>query len=178
VKEIFGKQGLPVPGLPAAALIAGAPGRLALVQPATRGSSSGAIDWPRAKPGGKVEIRDSSTRRLVASFRPRGTVRAVALSPTRAAVLAQRGTRQRIEWYDARSGGRLGSAAAPPGTARALSTDGRFVALTVGKTVRLLDLRSGVQRTLRRAATQPIGVSVLAGRVVWAEGRRILTARA
>jgi hypothetical protein len=105
-------------------------------------------------------------------------VRAVALSPTRAAVLVQQGTRQRIEWYDARSGGRLGSAAAPSGTARALSTDGRFVALTVGKTVRLLDLRSGAQRTLRRAATQPIGVSVLAGRVVWAEGRRILRARA
>ena len=63
-------------------------------------------------------------------------------------------------------------------TARALSTDGRSIAFAAGKTVRLLDLRSGAQRTLRRAATQPVGVSVLAGRVVWAEGRRIVTARA
>lgn len=178
VKQIVGNQGLPVPGLPAAALIAGAPGHLALVQPAARGSSGGAIDWPRAASGGTVQVFDTADRHVAATFRPPGRVRAVALSPTRCVVLVESQGNRRFVWYDARSGKRLGSAAAPPGTASSLSTDGRYVAFAAGKRVRVLDLASSAQRTLRTASTPPVGVSVSAGRVVWAEGRRILTATA
>jgi hypothetical protein len=178
VKEIVGNQGVPVPGLPAAALIAGAAGHLALVQPAARASTGGAIDWPRAAVDGKVQIFETADRQVAASFRPGGRVRAVALSTTRCVVLAEtRGTR-RIEWYEPLTGRRVGSAVAPPGTAPGLSIDGRYVAFTAGKTVRVLDLRTRVQRTVRSARAVPVGVSVLAGRIVWAEGRRILTARA
>jgi hypothetical protein len=178
VKQVVGNQGVPVPGLPAAALIAGAPGHLALVQPAARASTSGAIDWPRAAVDGKVEVVDTSDRHVTPTFRPRGRMRAVALSATRCVVLVEAQAKRRIEWYDARTGKRLGSAVAPPGTALGLSTDGRYTVFAAGKSVRVLDLATGVQRTVRRASTVPVAVSVLAGRIVWAEGRRILTARA
>jgi hypothetical protein len=178
VMRIAGSRSVPVAGLPAAALIAGAPGRLALVAPARTGSSGGEIDWPRAATIGKVEIRDPARRRVVASFRPRGIVRAVALGGSRAVVLVQQGGRLRIEWYDAGRGVRLGSKPAPARTTRALSTDGHYVAFAAGNTVRALDLETRRQRIVRRAASEPLAVSVLRGQVVWAEhgarGGRVL----
>lgn len=183
IVRITGSRPATVRGLPPAALLAGASGRVALVEPARRGSSDGrTFDWPRAARNGKVEIRDTSTTRIVTSFRPQGTVPAVALSATRAAVLVEAPGGLRIEWYDSDSGQRLGAAAVPRSTARRLSTDGRFVAFSAGKTVRVLDLETGAQRIVRHATEEPVGLSVLAGRLVWGENGggtgRILTAAA
>ena len=176
VMRIVGGRAVPVRGLPPTALIAGAPGRLALVEPASRASSSGRVDWPRAAADGLVQVFDTRTGNAVASFRPHGTVRALALSPRRVVVLVEQGTARRFEWNDAETSRRLGSAAAPPDTARAVSTDGRYAAFVAGRTVRVLDLRTGRPRVVRRAAADPTAVSILNGRLVWAEGRRILTA--
>jgi len=186
IVRIAGTRPVTVPGLPAAALIAGAKGRVALVAPATSASSNGrganAFDWPRAALNGRVEIRSTATTAIVTSFRPQGTVRAVALSAFRAVVLVEAGTGLRIEWYDSASGARLGAAAVPRGTSPRLSTDGRFVAFSTGKTVRVLDLETGVQRIVRRATSEPVGLTVQAGQLVWGENTgstgRILTAPA
>src|SRR5206468_2920531 len=88
IVRIVGSRPVTVRGLPPAALLAGANGRLALVEPARRAASrgrAGTFDWPRAARDGTVQIRVTGTTALVTSFRPRGTVRAVALSATRAA---------------------------------------------------------------------------------------------
>lgn len=181
VVRIAGMRPVTVRGLPPAALLAGANGRLALVEPSRSGSASrsdNGFDWPRAARNGKVEIRNSSTTALESSFRPRGTVRAVALSANRAVVLVESDAGLRTEWYDADAGARLGSVAVPRSTAHRLSTDGHYVAFAAGKTVRVLDLTTGAQRIVRRPQ-EPVGLSVRAGRLVWGEngsrGGRILT---
>ena len=107
IMRIVGARAQPVAVLPGAALIAGAPGRLALVQPARVASSNGrSFDWPRAATNGAVVIYDTRARRAVTSFRPDGIVRAIALSPSRAVVLVQQGKDFQIDWYDARTGAR------------------------------------------------------------------------
>ncbi len=181
---LAGSRPVTVHGLPAAALLAAAGGRIALVEPAQAGSSSGrgAFDWPRAARNGKVEIRDTRTTRIVSLFRPRGTVRAVALSASRAAVLVENQDRLRIEWYDSGSGALLGAAAVPRATAPRLSTDGRFAAFAGARTVRVLDLETGSQRIVRHATSAPVGLSVRSGRLMWAENEgstaRVLTSPA
>lgn len=164
-----------VSGLPPAALIAGAAGRLALVQAAATSSSNGrgSLDWPRAATDGRVDVRDTATGRLVTSFRPHGIVRAIALSSIRAVVLVESGAMRRIEWYDSDSGERLGVVPVRAGT---LSTDGRLVAFTSGGTVHVLDLETGTQRIVGRGATT--SASVHGHRILWGAGDRILEARA
>jgi hypothetical protein len=165
-----------VSGLPPAALVAGAAGRLALVQAAATASSNGReqFDWPRPALDGRVDVRDTATGRLVASFRPHGIVRAVALSAIRAVVLVQRGRTLRIEWYDSDTGRKLGSVIEPE--AFRLATDGRLVAFSAGGTVRVLDLEAGTQRVVGRGE-DVTGVSVRGHLVVWGAGSRIFTVR-
>jgi hypothetical protein len=174
VVRIAGSRPATVRGLPPAALIAGSPGRVALVQPAPAASSNGrgAVDWPRVATDGKVEVRETRRGRLVSSFSPRGTVRAVALSSTRAAVLIEAAGRTELAWYDADSGAHLRTVVVPRSTARRLSTDGRFVALAVGKTIWIVDLKTGAQRVAIRRAVTAVGLSVEAGRLVWGENGR------
>ncbi len=122
------------------------------------------------KGGGRVEIRDTKTTRLVTSFRPRGLVRAIALSVTRAAVLVETKSELRIEWYDADSGARLGAFAVPSSTAHRISTDGRFAAFAAGKTLRVLDLATGRQLKVARPAEHGrSGFLTGTGRLVWGE---------
>jgi hypothetical protein len=175
ILRLAGAKAAAVRGLPPAVLIAGASGRLALVEPARSATSKprGPFDWPRAAANGSVQIRDAATASLVTSFRPRGTVRAVALSAYRAIVLVQLGEDLRIEWYDADTGARLGAASVPRSTARRVSTDGRFVAYAGRRTVSVLDLETGTQRLVASTSGEPVGPSVRAGRVVWGENGRV-----
>jgi hypothetical protein len=187
IVRISGSHPHTIAGMPPAALLAGASGRVALVEPARSASSNGrsasAFDWPRAALDGTVQIRDTTTVAIVSSFRPSGTVRAVALSARRAAVLVESaGGARRIEWYDVDSGARLGTVAVPAATDNRLSTDGRYVAFAVGDTVRVLDLETREQRIVRRAASVPVGLSISNGRLVWGEnsstGGRVLSEQA
>jgi hypothetical protein len=183
IVRIAGTRPVTARGLPPAALIAAANGRIALVEPARSAASGGqSFDWPRAARNGRVEIRNTGTAALVTSFSPQGTVRAVALSASRAVVLVEAGDAFRIEWYDSDSGARLGAAPVPRSTAPWVATDGRFVAFSAGNTVRVLDMETDVQRIVSRATSEPVGLSVREGRLVWGENTgstgRILTAAA
>ena len=175
IKRIVDGHGVTVRGLPPAAEIAASDGRIALVAPAAAASwggvSSGAPypDFPRAATNGLVEVRRSSDAALVTRFRPAGIVRAIALSRRYAVVLVASGKSVRIEWYDVGSGARLGSTPVPSSTARTLSASGEGVVFAVGKAVRLLNLRSGSQRELWQASSEPVGLSITGGRVVWGE---------
>jgi hypothetical protein len=170
IMRIAGDKAQPVTVLPGAALIAGAPGRLALVQPATAASSSGrSFDWPRAATNGAVVVYDTGAHRPVTAFRPDGIVRAIALSPARAVVLVQQGKDFQIDWYDALTGVRRGSAPVPRAVAHMLATDGRVVAYAVGRSIRVLDLGKLASRIVGKAASPPVGLSIASGRLVWGE---------
>jgi hypothetical protein len=169
--RIAGTRPAPVAGLPPAALLAASGGRIALVPP-TRSytwAGRGSLDWPRAAVNAPVQVRTTTTHAVVSSFTPHGTVRALALSATRAVVLLDTGQGLAIEWYDAGSGARLGHVSVPRSTAHELSTDGRTVAFAVGKSVRVLDLGTAAQHVLAQATGTPVGLSVVAGRIVWGE---------
>jgi hypothetical protein len=164
-----------VSGLPPAALIAGGPGRLALVQAAASAASNGkTFDWPRAAANGRVDVRSTATGRVVTSFRPLGVVRAIALSAIRAVVIVESGSTTRLEWYDSDTGERLGSVGVA--RARQVASDGRLAAFVAGGAVHVLDLETGAQRIVGHGATT--GVSVSGHRVVWGAGSRIVEARA
>ena len=114
-------------------------------------------------------IYDTKARRAVTSFKPDGIVRAIALSRTRAVVLVQQGNDLEIQWYDAQSGVHRGTAPTPAATAHMLATDGRVVAYAVGKSIRVLDLGKLAARTVAKAASPPVGLTIDSGRLVWGE---------
>ncbi len=171
VVRVAGTRPATVSGLPPAALLAASSGRIALVPPARSytWAGRGSLDWPRASASAPVQVRATATHAVVSTFTPHGTVRALALSTTRAAVLLGTAQGLAIEWYDAGSGARLGHVSVPLATAHELSTDGRHVAFAVGKSVRVLDLETAAQRVLAHATSAPVGLSVVAGRLVWGE---------
>jgi hypothetical protein len=124
---------------------------------------------PRPAPNGSVEIRLASDGKLVTSFVPVGTVRAVALSTQYAAVLVERADGARaIETYDARSGLPVASAAVPSATADDLDISGATVVFRIGWSVRLLGAVTGQQRVLYATTAKPIGLSIEGSRVAWA----------
>ena len=179
IMRIAGARAQPVTVLPGAALIAGAPGRLALVQPATAASSNGrSFDWPRAATNGAVVIYDTRARRAVTSFKPDGIVRAIALSRTRAVVLVQQGNDFQIQWYDAADGRTPGLGPdAPHG--RAHAGDRRARRRLCGREehprARPRQAGSAHRRAKRRA--RPWASRIDSGRLVWGENTALARPR-
>src|SRR5206468_1108824 len=87
---------------------------------------------PPAAPGTPVEVREATTGGLLAQFTPPGTVRALALSGSVAAVVDDLGDGTReIERYDAATGALLGTGDQIAVGDR-LSTSGHTLVYTVG----------------------------------------------
>jgi hypothetical protein len=101
-------------------------------------------------------------------FAPRGTVVGVALTTAIAAVLVHDGKRARAELYDARKGTQLARAAVPF-RAKDLAIAGRAIVYRVGRTIYVLDWRSGAATKLAVAKALPYGLSIEGRRVAWAE---------
>lgn len=124
---------------------------------------------PAAAPGTPVEIRDATTGSLVAQFTPPGTVRALALSGSVAAVVDELGDGTRnIERYDATTGALLGTTSGVA-AGDSLSVSGDTLVFTVGgKKIEAMDAHTGAQRVLAVSPGAPIGLSVVGKRVAWA----------
>jgi hypothetical protein len=102
-----------VPNAPGSLALALSAGRVALLSAPLRLSPTAIRDVSSpslVRPGSAVEIRNATTGRLISEFAPPGTVKAVALTGSVAAVIdvLGDGTRQ-IERYDAATGALLGS---------------------------------------------------------------------
>jgi hypothetical protein len=123
---------------------------------------------PPAAPGTPVEIRDATTGSLLAQFTPPGTVRALALSGSVAAVVDELadGTRN-IERYDATTGGLIGTTT---GVAAddSLSLSGDTLVFSVGRKIEAIDANTGAQRVLAVSPGVPIGLATAGKRVAWA----------
>jgi hypothetical protein len=124
---------------------------------------------PPAPAGTPVEIRDATTGNLVAQFTPPGTVRALALSGSVAAVVDEFGDGTRnIERYDATTGTLLGSTAGIA-AGDTLSSSGHTLVYAVGGgKIEAMDLTTGAVRVLAVSPGAPIGLSVAGKRVAWA----------
>jgi hypothetical protein len=118
-----------------------------------------------------VSVRAAAHGALIRQFAVAGRVSSLALSPTRVAALAQSGGRTRIELRDTRSGSILRSVQVPRASS-AISIAGNRVVFHTGRTIRLLDVRTGRTSTLATAASSPIGLAIEGTRVAWAERLR------
>lgn len=183
IVRIDGSRAVALRGLPPTPFFAVGAGRIAVVEPLRKASSSGG--WPRAARNGRVEIRSLATGRVEASFRPQGIVRAIALSGSVALVAVELLGSRSIESYDARNGRRLRAYAVPQGPWRRIATDGRFVAFSLRRGIRVelraLDLRSGRDEIVATTRGNPIGPSIFDGTLVWGENgtrfARVVAAR-
>jgi hypothetical protein len=167
VKRVRGGSAATLPGVPPSAVLAAASGRIAL--------APAALGLPRIAPveNGPVEIRNASTGSLIRNFAPVGTVRALALSRSIAAVLvADAAGKKRIERYALATGALLGSTPVSSATVAELDLAGTRIVFRTGRTIRLLDARSGRTRRLLTTGARPIGLSIEGRRVAWAVNRR------
>jgi hypothetical protein len=124
---------------------------------------------PPAGPGTPIEIRDATTGTLVAEFTPPGTVRALALSGTVAAVVDELGDGSRnIERYDPSTGALIGTTTGVAADS-SISLSGDTLVFSVGKgKIEAMDAMTGAQRVLAVSPGPPIGLSVAGKRVAWA----------
>jgi hypothetical protein len=124
---------------------------------------------PPAPPATAVEIRDETTGNIVAQFTPPGTVRALALSGSVAAVVDELGDGTRnIERYDAATGALIGTTS-DVAADDSLSLSGDTLVFSVGgNKIEAMDAQTGAQRLLAVSPGAPIGLSVVGKRVAWA----------
>ncbi len=171
-QRVIGHTVRPLPGTTRPMAIAVSGGRIAIVP--AGGSfrcARSCMDWPgpQAKPDGAVEVRDVASATLVTRFSPKGTVKAIALSPTVAAVLVQQGSTKRIERDDAATGALIGATAIESAAAADLAIGASRIVYRVGRAIWVLGAMNGQPRLLRTTSATPIGLSIEGDRVAWAE---------
>jgi hypothetical protein len=163
VARLAGGRTRLIAGVPPAVLLAVSGGRMALVPAGVGGET------PRASTGGPVEVRDVATGMLVSSFRPAGTVTAVALSgPIVAVLVSTRGARS-IDRYAVADGRLLGATPVQAGTADSLSMDASRIVFRTGREIFTLGVTGGAVSTVYTARSTPVGLSINAGRIAWGE---------
>ena len=124
-------------------------------------------------PSAAVQIQTASDGALLAAFSPAGTIRALALSGTRAVVLVEAADgSKRVERYDAATGAFLGMTPVSSGVAPDFDIAGEWIVYRTGRAIRLIDAVTGAKQLLVTAPVTPLGLSIESRRVAWAENRR------
>ena len=168
-------------GVPPAALLAAAPGRIAIVRAAKR------YVYPRSKPKppgafplpatGPLELRDGGTGRLLESIRLPGEAETLAVTPSLVAVVVISDKRRTLRWYGASNG----SFALGKVDVVALAAEGNTIVVETARVVRAIDVVSGKETASWKLGGTPAGLSIDGSHVLWAEnsaGRgRVLDAR-
>lgn len=165
IYTVSGAQATMLPGSVPALELAAA-GNLIAYVPATAVAKSGA---PAANRNAPIEIVDTPKGTLVSKAQPDGVPLAIALAPHVLAVLTLHGHHDRVTWYAADTGTKLGSATVPLTTAPTIGASDGAVVYRVGRSLREIVLASSRTRRLSRLATNSVGPSVLRNRLVWAE---------
>jgi hypothetical protein len=161
-----------VPNVPGAVALAVSSGRVALLlaPSAISATQTGEVTSPQlAQPGAKIEIRNATTGKLIAQFKPPGTVQALALAGSIAAVVDELpdGTRN-IERYDTSSGALLDETANDIAVGNTLAASGNtFVFCVGGRKIETMNASTGTQQVVADSQ-HPLGLSVSGKRVAWA----------
>jgi hypothetical protein len=161
-----------VPNAAGSLEVAVSAGRIALLSAPKQLSSTEISDVSSpslGRPGSRVEIRNATTGDLVSAFTPAGTVRALALTGSVAAVIDDlgNGTRQ-IERYSATTGALLGSTGNIAARTALSAAGNTFVYAATGEKIEAMDATTGALRQLAVSPAPPIGLSIVGKRVAWA----------
>ena len=161
-----------VPNAPGSLELALSAGRIALLSAPRQLSATEIKDVSSpslGRPGSRVEIRNATTGDLVSAFTPAGTIRALALTGSVAAVVddLDNGTRQ-IERYSATTGALLGSTGNVAAGSTLSAAGNTFVYAATGEKIEAMDATTGALRQLAVSPAPPIGLSIVGKRVAWA----------
>jgi hypothetical protein len=124
---------------------------------------------PLASPNVPVEVRDVETGALVASVSPEGTPEAIGLSSTTLGILGRVSGRLVLSWTSVAGGKPLTSLALPPGAAPFVSVGDDWIVFRVGRSIRVVDVKTKHVRKVATAGATPIGLSITGSRIAWAE---------
>jgi hypothetical protein len=154
----------PLPGAEPALQLAAAAGRIAYI-PATIVHGN----RPSATTNATLPIVDATTGQVVAEPQVHGIPRAIALSSHVLAVLTGPGNHDRISWFSATDGTKLGSVLVSPAAAPQLASNDRMIVYHVGRRLRDVFTRNGRIGSLANTGLNTLGLSLAHGRLLWAE---------
>jgi hypothetical protein len=156
----------PLPkALPALQLAASA-GRIAYI-PATRvmGNRAG------ASTNSPLYVVDGVSGDPISHATVAGVPAAIALSPHVLAVLTQRGPRDRISWFSATTGTKLGSVLVSARAVPDIAASDQLIVYRVYRNLYGVSTATGHIRPLGKAAENTIGPTLGKGQLAWAENR-------
>jgi hypothetical protein len=150
---------------PAMQLAAGA-GRIAYV-PATRVPGN----RPAASTNSPIYVVNGVSGDLLSSPTVAGVPAAVALSTHLLVVLTQRGPRDRITWFSAATGTKLGTVLVSARAATQIAASDQTVVYRVYRNMYGVSTATGRIRPLGKIAQNTVGPTLGKGQLVWAENR-------
>jgi hypothetical protein len=124
---------------------------------------------PSATTNATLPIVDATTGQVVAEPQVHGIPRAIALSSHVLAVLTGPGNHDRISWFSATDGTKLGSVLVSPAAAPQLASNDRIIVYRVGRVLRSISTQTGRRAKLAQTALTSLGLSLARGRLIWAE---------
>ena len=164
VVTLAGEHSLPK-AQPALQLAASA-GRIAYI-PATIVRAN----HPGATANSSIFVVDGATGNPVSQTFVRGVPAAVALSPHVLAVLTQRGPRDRLSWFSATNGTKLGSVLVSSRAATQIAASDQLISYRVYRSLYGVSTATGQIRPLGIVAQNTVGPTLGKGQLVWAENR-------
>jgi hypothetical protein len=153
-----------LPGAGPALQLAAAAGRIAYV-PATVVKSG----RPTVGLNNPLRIVDAVTGDQLGQAFVRGIPVAIALSSKVLAVLTASGPHDRISWFSATDGTKLGDAVVPTNAAPQLAASDRLIVYRVGRLLRGISTRAGHNGKLAKTGLNYVGLALARGRLIWAQ---------
>jgi hypothetical protein len=153
------------------------PGTKSAIAVAVSGTSVASIPAGSVGPDGRpepsaglpVEIRDVGSGTVLATIVPGATPIALALTPGVLALLEQVKSGRHLAWYDTATGALRGDVPVPADTSPELTANDQEIVFRVGRSIRAASVATRAIRTLTKAASTPIGLSLDGTRLAWAE---------
>jgi hypothetical protein len=153
-----------LPGAEPALQLAAAAGRIAYV-PATVVKSG----RPTVTLNNTLRIVDAVTGDRVGQTFVKGIPVAIALSSEVLAVLTASGPHDRISWFSATDGTKLGDAVVSANAAPQLAASNRLIVYRVGRLLRGISTRAGHNGKLVKTGLNYVGLALARGRLIWAQ---------
>jgi len=155
----------PLPGAEPALQLATAAGRIAYI-PATTVKNR----VPSARTNSSLPIVDAATGDVVGQPVVHGVPIAISLSPGVLAVLTTlAGPHDRISWFSATDGSKLGSTLVSRHAAPQLAASDDLIVYRVGRLLRDVSTHTGHGGKLVQIGQNAVGLSLAHGRLIWAE---------
>jgi hypothetical protein len=155
-----------LPKVQPALQLAAAAGRIAYI-PAMRVPAN----RPGASTNSPIYVVDGVTGSAVSQAFVRGVPAAIALSARVLAVLTQRGPRDRISWFSATTGTKLGSVLISSRATPQIAASDQLIAYRVYRSLYGVSTATGRVKPLGKVGQDTVGPTIGKGQLVWAENR-------